>query len=134
MDYAVLGAVSGGTYSGVVGYLKSRDPSIEGVLADPVGSTMGGGEKGEYAIEGIGNDFIANTMDMHLVDRVVKVADKEAFEECRRLAKNEGIFAGGSSGAALAAVRKLAEEVGSGNIVTVFPDRGDRYFSKHLYS
>lgn len=134
VDYAVLGAGSGGTYSGVVGYLKSRDPSIEGVLADPVGSTMGGGEKGEYAIEGIGNDFIANTMDMHLVDRVVKVADKEAFEECRRLAKNEGIFAGGSSGAALAAVRKLAEEVGSGNIVTVFPDRGDRYFSKHLYS
>ena len=133
VDYAVLGAGSGGTYSGVVGYLKSRDPSVVGVLADPVGSTMGGGEKGEYAIEGIGNDFIAKTMDMSLVDRVVKITDGEAFEECRRLARNEGIFAGESSGAALAAVRKLAGEVGSGNIVTVFPDRGDRYFSKHLY-
>ena len=131
VDYAVMGAGSGGTFSGIVGYLKSRNPAVKGVLADPVGSTMGGGEKGEYAIEGIGNDFIAKTMDMSLVD---KVTDKEAFDECRRLAAKEGIFAGESSGAAMAAVRILAEEVGKGSIVTVFPDRGDRYFSKHLYA
>lgn len=134
IDYAVMGAGSGGTFSGVVGYLKSRDPSVKGVLADPIGSTMGGGEKGEYAIEGIGNDFIAKTMDMNLVDKVIKVNDSEAFSECRALASKEGIFAGESSGAALAAVRKLANEIDHGNIVTVFPDRGDRYFSKHLYA
>ena len=134
IDYAVMGAGSGGTFSGVVGYLKSKNPSIKGVLADPVGSTMGGGKKGEYAIEGIGNDFIAKTMNMNLVDKVIKINDSEAFSECRALASEEGIFAGESSGAALAAVRKLANEIESGNIITVFPDRGDRYFSKHLYA
>ncbi|MDO5853013.1 MAG: cysteine synthase family protein [Thermoplasmata archaeon] len=134
IDYAVMGAGSGGTYSGIVRYLKERDPSIKGVLADPVGSTMGGGEKGEYKVEGIGNDFIADTMDMSLVDRVIKVNDEESFAMSRKLASREGIFAGESSGAALSAAMRLAEEIGSGNIVTVFPDRGDRYFSKHLYA
>ena len=132
VDYAVMGAGSGGTFTGIVGYLKSMDPSIVGVLADPEGSLIGGGEKHDYKIEGIGNDFIADTMDMTLVDRVLKVTDEEAVEECRRLASKEGIFAGSSSGAALAAVRKLARDV-EGNIVTVLPDRGDRYFSEHLY-
>lgn len=132
IDYAVMGAGSGGTFSGIVGYLKGMRPSVKGVLADPVGSLIGGGEKAEYKIEGIGNDFIADTMDMSLVDRVIKVTDAEAVAECRRLASHEGIFAGSSSGAALAAVRKLAEDA-EGNIVTVLPDRGDRYFSEHLY-
>ncbi len=132
VDYAVMGAGSGGTFTGIVGYLKGMDPHVEGVLADPVGSLIGGGEKHEYRIEGIGNDFIADTMDMTLVDRVIKVTDDEAVDECRRLASHEGIFAGSSSGAALAAVRKLSETV-EGNIVTVLPDRGDRYFSEHLY-
>ncbi|MBR6911823.1 MAG: pyridoxal-phosphate dependent enzyme, partial [Candidatus Methanomethylophilaceae archaeon] len=94
---------------------------------------IGGGEKGEYEIEGIGNDFIAKTMDTSLIDRVYKVTDKEAYETCRELAKREGILAGQSSGAALAAVRRLAEDVREGNIVTVLPDRGDRYLSKGLF-
>lgn len=134
VDYAVLGAGSGGTFTGVVGYLKSRDPDVKGVLADPIGSTMGGGSKGEYQIEGIGNDFIADTMDMGLVDKVIKVDDSEAYSMCRQLASREGIFAGSSSGAAMAAAMKLARSIDSGRIVTVFPDRGDRYFSKHLYA
>ena len=112
---------------------SQEDPKIRGILADPVGSTMGGGEHSDYNIEGIGNDFIADTMDMSLVDDVIKVTDDEAFENARLLAKTEGIFAGSSSGAAMAAVRKLTERVSSGNIVTVFPDRGDRYFSTGLY-
>ena len=133
VDYFVAGAGSGGTYSGIVRYLKEQNPAVRGVLADPVGSTMGGGEHGDYDIEGIGNDFIPDTMDISLVDRVVKVTDAEAFANARLLARREGIFAGSSSGGALAAALKLAESVTRGNIVAVFPDRGDRYFSKGLY-
>ena len=133
IDYVVAGAGSGGTYTGILRYLKERNPDIRGILADPVGSTMGGGVHSDYNIEGIGNDFIADTMDMTLVDHVIKVTDAEAFETARLLARNEGIFAGSSSGAAMAAVLKLAEKIDGGNIVTVFPDRGDRYFSTGLF-
>ena len=133
IDYVVAGAGSGGTYTGILRYLKERNPAMRGILADPVGSTMGGGEHGDYNIEGIGNDFIADTMDMSLVDGVVKMTDSEAFAEAQRLAKSEGIFAGSSSGAALAAVRKLTEQGAQGRIVTVLPDRGDRYFTAGLY-
>ena len=133
IDYFVAGAGSGGTFSGVVKYLKEQNPDITGVLADPYGSTIGGGEHFDYNIEGIGNDFIADTMDITLVDKVIKITDDEAFKMSRLLAKNEGILAGSSSGAALAASLKLAEEIDSGNIVIVFPDRGDRYLSKGLF-
>ncbi|MDO4422322.1 MAG: cysteine synthase family protein [Eubacteriales bacterium] len=133
IDYFVAGAGSGGTFSGVVKYLKEQNPGVVGVLADPYGSTIGGGEHFDYNIEGIGNDFIADTMDITLVDKVIKINDDEAFAASRNLAKHEGILAGSSSGAALAAALKLAEEINEGNIVTVFPDRGDRYLSKGLY-
>lgn len=133
VDYLVAGAGSGGTYSGIVRYLKSQDSAVRGVLADPVGSTMGGGEHGDYDIEGIGNDFIPDTMDISLVDEVVKVTDAEAFDSVRQLARREGIFAGSSSGGALAAAKKLIAGGARGNVVVVFPDRGDRYFSKGLY-
>ena len=133
IDYFVAGAGSGGTFSGVVKYLKEQNPGIVGVLADPYGSTIGGGEHFDYNIEGIGNDFIADTMDITLVDKVIKINDDEAFTASRNLAKHEGILAGSSSGAALAAALKLAEEIDEGNIVTVFPDRGDRYLSKGLF-
>lgn len=134
IDYLVAGAGSGGTYSGVVKFLKEKNKNIVGVLADPEGSTMGGGEHGDYNIEGIGNDFIADTMDMSLVDRVIKMNDDEAFASAHELAEKEGIFAGSSSGAALAAAKKLIDSGASGNIVIILPDRGDRYFSKNLYS
>ena len=133
IDFLIAGAGSGGTYSGVVKYLKEQNPAIQGILADPVGSTMGGGEHGDYDIEGIGNDFIADTMDMSLVDQVVKITDTEAFDGARELAQKEGIFAGSSSGAALAAAKKFALAGNRGNFVIILPDRGDRYFSKHLY-
>ena len=133
IDYFVAGAGSGGTFSGIVRYLKEQNSHIKGVLADPVGSIIGGGEHADYDIEGIGNDFIAETMDISLVDQVIKITDTEAFETSRLLAKREGVLAGSSSGAALAASIKLAGQIGSGNIVTVFPDRGDRYLSKGLY-
>lgn len=133
VDYFVAGAGSGGTFSGVVKYLKEQNPDIKGVLADPEGSTIGGGEHHDYDIEGIGNDFIADTMDITLVDEVIKVTDDEAFDMARKLAKHEGILAGSSSGAALSAALRLASKIDKGNIVTVFPDRGDRYLSKGLF-
>ena len=133
VDYVVAGAGSVGTYSGILKYIKEKNPFTKGILADPVGSTIGGGEHGDYNIEGIGNDFIAETMDMKLVDRVIKVNDKQAFSAAREVARKEGILAGSSSGAALAAALKLANEIEHGNIVTVFPDRGDRYFSTGLF-
>lgn len=133
VDAVVAGAGSGGTFSGILRFLKEKDPRVRGVLADPVGSILGGGEHADYDIEGIGNDFVAKTMDMGLVDAVEKVTDAEAFAGSRELARTEGIFAGSSSGAAFAAARKYAEGGARGNVVVVFPDRGDRYFSKHLY-
>lgn len=133
VNYVVAGAGSGGTYSGILHYLKEKNPKIQGVLADPVGSTIGGGEHGDYNIEGIGNDFIADTMDISLVDRVIKINDDDAFGGARELAQKEGIIAGSSSGAAFAAAKKLIAAGARGNIVFVAPDRGDRYFSKGLY-
>ena len=133
IDYVVLGAGSGGTFTGILSYLKEKNPAIKGVLADPIGSTIGGGTHGDYNIEGIGNDFIADTMNIDLVDEVIKIADDEAFEASRKLAATEGIFAGTSSGAAYVAAEKIAAREEGKRIVAVFPDRGDRYFSAHLY-
>ena len=133
IDYLVAGAGSGGTFSGAVKYLKEQNPNIMGVLADPVGSIIGGGEHADYDIEGIGNDFIADTMDVSLVDKVIKITDENAFSTSRLLAEKEGILAGSSSGAALYAALRLAEEIDEGNIVAILPDRGDRYLSKGLF-
>lgn len=133
IDYLVAGAGSGGTFSGVVKYLKEQNEGIKGVLADPIGSIIGGGEHADYDIEGIGNDFIADTMDVTLIDKVIKITDDNAFTTARTLAAKEGILAGSSSGAALYAALKLAEEVDEGNIVAILPDRGDRYISKGLF-
>lgn len=72
-------------------------------------------------------------MDISLVNKVIKVSDKDAMATCRELAKKEGVLAGSSSGAALWASLQLSEEVEGANIVTIFPDRGDRYFSKGLW-
>ena len=133
IDYFVAGAGSGGTFSGVMRYLKEKNPAIKGVLADPVGYVIGGGEHADYDIEGIGNDFIADTMDMSLVDMVIKVTDQDAFNMSRLLAGREGVLAGTSSGAALSAAIRLSERTDHGNIVVVFPDKGERYLSKGLY-
>ncbi|MDK0820540.1 cysteine synthase A [Clostridium perfringens] len=133
IDYFVAGAGSGGTISGVLKFLKENISEVKGILADPVGSIIGGGQCGTYKIEGIGNNFIPETMDMSLVDEVIKVNDEEAFDAVKLLAKKEGLIVGSSSGAAFAAALKLAEKIDKGNIVTIFPDRGDRYFSTNLF-
>ncbi len=110
IDYFVSGAGSGGTFTGVMKFLKEKDENIKGILADPKGSTMGGGEKESYDIEGIGNDFIPDTMDMSLVNKVIKVNDEEAYEMVKLLALKEGLIVGSSSGAAVSAALKLTEK------------------------
>ncbi|SHK74177.1 cystathionine beta-synthase (acetylserine-dependent) [Selenomonas ruminantium] len=132
IDYFVSGAGSGGTFSGIMRYLKEQNAAIQGVLADPYGSIIGGGEHGDYEIEGIGNDFIAQTMDTSFIDQVYKIKDEEAFAGVRQLAAKEGIFAGSSSGAAFATALKLAHSGVKGNIVLAVIDRAERYFSKHI--
>lgn len=132
IDYLVAGAGSGGTFSGALRYLKENIEGVKGILADPIGSTIGGGIEGCYKIEGIGNNFIPETMDMNLVDEVVKVDDEEAFNSARLLAQKEGVIVGSSSGAAISAAIKFIEKIDSGNVVVILPDRGDRYFSTNL--
>ncbi len=133
IDYVVAGAGSGGTISGIMKYLKERNNDIKGVLADPVGSTMGGGLPGCYSIEGIGNTFMPETMDLSLIDEVIKVDDSQALEQVKLLAKKEGLLVGTSSGAAMYAARVIAQSVENANIVVIFPDRGDRYISKNIF-
>lgn len=133
IDYVVAGAGSGGTYTGVVKYLKENVKDVKGVLADPEGSIIGGGAEGCYKVEGIGNNFVPKTMDMSLVDEVIKTNDENSFETVRMLAKKEGILVGSSSGAAVYAALSLSEKIDSGNIVVILPDRGDRYFSTDLF-
>lgn len=133
IDYFIAGAGSGGTYSGAIKYLKEKNLDIKGIIADPEGSTIGGGEEGCYRVEGIGNNFVPNTLDTSLVDGYIKIDDEESFRLVHELAVKEGLIVGSSSGAALAAALKLAATIDEGNIVVVFPDRGDRYFSKDLY-
>ncbi|WP_027627941.1 PLP-dependent cysteine synthase family protein [Ruminiclostridium cellobioparum] len=133
IDYIVSGAGSGGTISGVLKYIKERNGNVKGVLADPVGSTMGGGLPGCYSIEGIGNTFMPETMDNTLIDEVIKVNDSQALQEVRQVAQKEGLLVGTSSGAALYAARVISQRVENASIVVIFPDRGDRYISKNIF-
>ena len=134
IDYFVAGAGTGGSYTGIMRYLKEKNPNIKGVLADPVGSIIGGGtEHADYNIEGVGNDFIPATMDVSLIDICIKVNDEQAFSTAKEITRREGIIAGSSSGADLWCALELAKRIDKGNIVVLFPDRGDRYISKRLY-
>lgn len=134
IDYFVSGAGSGGTFSGIMRHFKEHNPKIKGILADPEGSIIGGGVHSEYCVEGIGNGFIPQTMDLKYVDKVIKVTDNHAFEITKEIALKTGLFVGSSSGANLAAAIELASKIEYGNIVTVFFDRGERYLSKNIYN
>ncbi|GMO64850.1 MAG: cysteine synthase A [Rickettsiales bacterium] len=137
VDYFIAGAGSGGTISGVGKYLKEQDKNIKIVLADPVNSIVGGPATNptyHSVIEGVGSSFVPGIYDASVVDEVIRVNDEEGLPEIKLLAKREGILAGGSSGLILAAARKLAEKVKTGNIVVVLTDRGDRYLSKGIFN
>jgi cystathionine beta-synthase len=122
---------TGGTISGTARYLKERNPAITIVGADPEGSILSGDAPHSYKVEGIGEDFIPKTFNRQVVDEMVRVSDKESFNTARRLAREEGILAGGSSGTALAAALKYAQRLSKPReIVVLLPDTGRNYISK----
>ena len=140
IDYLVAGAGTGGTIGGVGRYLKEKDPKIKIVAVDPVGSVFTPhfrGEKnpkaGPYRIEGLGDEFLIPTMEFELIDEMYQVSDRDAFQQARRLVREEGVLGGGSSGAALWAVLQVAKNLPAlgrpARIVTVFPDGAGRYLS-----
>jgi len=142
IDYFVAGGGTGGTFSGTMRYLKEQDPAIKGILIEPHGSIFSGGEKGSYEVEGIGNSFVPETLDLELATDILKVSDQDSFAQVRKLARLEGITVGSSSGASLAGVLKLISNLQEDkkslkeddiNIVTVFFDGSERYFSKNIY-
>jgi cystathionine beta-synthase len=134
LDAVVIGVGTGGTITGTGRYLKERNPSIQVVGADPEGSLYSGDRPRPYLVEGIGEDFWPETFDPEVVDRYVRVSDRESFRLARAITRQEGILVGGSSGTALAAALEVAAELDAGaTIVVIFPDTGRNYLSK-LYS
>ena len=130
VDVFVAGMGTGGTISGVAKYLKERKPSVHIVGADPEGSLYSG-PIAPYKVEGVGEDFIPGTMDLKIVDQIVQVTDKESFMAARRLAREEGILVGGSSGLAMQAALVVARDRSDDDVIVVlFPDTGRNYLSK----
>lgn len=131
VDAVCIGAGTGGTFTGVVRYLKERDAKVRAVLVEPQGSVFGGGPAGDHKVEGIGNSFIPATLEMDLADEVVMIDDDEAFDVVKRLAAEEGVLAGGSGGAAVAAALRAARSLGpDSRVATIVPDGFERYLSK----
>ena len=138
IDYFVSGLGTGGTMSGAGKFLKEKIPGLKNVGVDPEGSVYEGyfktGKMTEphvYKVEGIGEDMLCGAMNFKVVDDIRQVDDRQSFVAARRLAREEGIFAGGSAGAAVHVAVQLAKEVGKGKtIVVVLPDTGMSYISK----
>lgn len=131
IDAYVAGVGTGGSLSGVARYLKEQNPALKVVGADPVGSILSGGEAGSWKVEGIGEDFFPATYDASVVDTWVKATDAESFAAARRLAREEGILAGGSAGTALHAAIQTARRMPEGSVIVVLlPDTGRNYLSK----
>ncbi|MGH9524146.1 MAG: cysteine synthase A [Terriglobales bacterium] len=134
VDAIVLGAGTGGTFSGVARYVKERNANAKAYLVESQGSIYGGGESGDHKVEGIGSSFIPKTADMELADRVITVFDWPAFDMVRRLAREEGVFSGSSGGAAVHGAVQVAKELGAGKkVVTIIPDSAERYLSKNIF-
>jgi len=135
VDAFVAGIGTGGTITGVGEILKKRIPTVQIIAVEPAASpVLSGGPPGRHRIQGIGAGFVPAVFNRSIVDRIIPVPDEQAAETARRLAREEGIFAGISSGAAAFAALQVARELGSGkNLVVLLPDTGERYLSTDLF-
>lgn len=136
VDVFVAGVGTGGTISGAGKYLKEQNPNIEVVAVEPATSpVLSEGHGGPHKIQGIGAGFVPDTLDTKIYNKVITVANEDAFEYGRLIGKTEGILVGISSGAALKAAVELAklDEYKGKNIVVILPDSGDRYLSTALF-
>jgi cysteine synthase A len=136
VDVLVATFGTGGTVSGTGKYLKEKNPNIHVVAVEPASSPLlSEGKFGPHKIQGIGANFIPETMDCNLPDEIITVTDEEAFACGKEMARTEGILVGISSGAALCAAVKVAErpEFFGKNIVVIFPDTGERYLSTSMF-
>ena len=136
IDAFLAGVGTGGTLSGVGKVLKETYPDVQIVAIEPEDSpVLSGGEPGPHKLQGLGAGFVPDTLNTEVYDDIIKVANETAMDMSRRVAKEEGILGGISSGAAIVAALEKAKELGKGKtVVTVLPSNGERYLSTPLYS
>ena len=137
LDGLIAGVGTGGTITGCARFLKRKNPKIKLFAVEPSSSpVLSGGKSGSHAIQGIGAGFIPKVLDMSHIDEIIKINDNEAMEIGRRLAKEEGLLSGVSSGAAVAAALKIGSktEFYAKRLVVILPSFGERYLSTSMFT
>jgi len=136
IDAFVYGSGTGGTITGVGRYLKEQNPAVQVVAVEPARSAvLSGGERGQHKFQGMGPGFIPANLDRSIIDRVIDVWEEDAFPLATRLAREEGLFVGMSSGGIAVAALQIARELGPGKrVAMIAPDSGSRYLSTALFA
>jgi len=135
VDGFVCGCGTGGTFTGVARFLRERNPEVYCAVVEPQGSAIGGGQPGPHEVEGIGSSFLPPVLDLTLANEIIMVPDRQAFAMVARLASDEGILGGSSSGANVTGALQVAQKLGPGKrVVTIIPDGAERYMSKGIFT